>query len=112
MVYKTLALLEGMGGVVEPGFGDDDNRYNGSWPTPHPHLVFVCCRTIIDPWLSLAWDLATEMTRVSAIRSWVSASIPTASAPYVWRLTRSVCQSVERCAEAAEVPPANQQRRG
>jgi Fur family peroxide stress response transcriptional regulator len=67
-VYKTLALLKEMGEVLELGFSDDDNRYDGSRPTPHPHLVCVCCRAILDPDLSLLHDLESEMARVSGYR--------------------------------------------
>ena len=64
-VYKTLALLKEMGEVLELGFSDDDNRYDGNQPTPHPHLICVCCRAIIDPELSLVQDLEAEMARLS-----------------------------------------------
>ena len=64
-VYKTLALLKEMGEVLELGFSDDDNRYDGNQPAPHPHLICVCCRAIMDPELSLLHDLEAEMARVS-----------------------------------------------
>ena len=49
-----------MGEVLELGFSDDDNRYDGSQPKPHPHLICVCCRAIIDPKFSLGHDLDAE----------------------------------------------------
>jgi len=48
-VYKTVTLLKEMGEVLELGFGDDSNRYDGSKPYPHPHLICTKCKRIIDP---------------------------------------------------------------
>ncbi len=48
-VYKTLNLLKESGEVLELGFANDDNRYDGSRPYPHPHLICIRCRKIIDP---------------------------------------------------------------
>jgi Fur family peroxide stress response transcriptional regulator len=47
-VYKTVALLKEMGAVREIGFGEGGNRYDGYDPSPHPHLVCVECRRIVD----------------------------------------------------------------
>jgi len=49
-VYKTITLLKEMGEVLELGFSDDSSRYDGRQPIPHPHLVCVQCKTIVD------WD--------------------------------------------------------
>jgi Fur family peroxide stress response transcriptional regulator len=67
-VYKTLNLLKAMGEVLELGFGDGDNRYDGSKPYPHPHLVCVRCRKIIDPEIQLAENLVDAVTRPSGFR--------------------------------------------
>ena len=48
-VYKTIATLKEMGEVLELGFADDSNRYDGNKPYPHTHLICVKCREIIDP---------------------------------------------------------------
>jgi len=48
-VYKTLTMLKEMGEVLELGFGDDCNRYDGLKPYPHPHLVCIKCKDIVDP---------------------------------------------------------------
>jgi len=48
-VYKTVTLLKEMGEVLELGFSDDSRRYDGSKPYPHPHLVCVRCKEILDP---------------------------------------------------------------
>jgi len=47
-VYKTVALLKELGEAVEIGFGDASNRYDVRMPEPHPHLVCMQCRRIID----------------------------------------------------------------
>jgi Fur family peroxide stress response transcriptional regulator len=48
-VYKTIAMLKEMNEVLELGFADDSNRYDGGKPYPHTHLICVKCRDIIDP---------------------------------------------------------------
>jgi Fur family peroxide stress response transcriptional regulator len=48
-VYKTIATLKAMGEVLELGFSDDSNRYDGNKPYPHAHLICIKCRDIIDP---------------------------------------------------------------
>lgn len=48
-VYKTLALLKALGEVLELGFPDGVNRYNGRKPYPHPHVICLRCQTILDP---------------------------------------------------------------
>ena len=60
-VYKTLNLLKEMGEVVEFGFSDDDNRYDGARPFPHPHLICVQCRKIVDTDTSLASSLVKDV---------------------------------------------------
>jgi len=47
-VYKTVTLLKEMGEVLELGFGDGGNRYDGNRPYPHPHLICTRCNTIED----------------------------------------------------------------
>ena len=46
-VYKTLTLLKEMGQVFEIDL-HDDSRYDGNRPEPHPHLICIKCRAIID----------------------------------------------------------------
>ena len=47
-IYKTLNLLKDLGEVLELGFSDDDNRYDGNKPYPHPHFICVRCGKIMD----------------------------------------------------------------
>lgn len=48
-VYKTIALLKELGQVLELGFGEGVNRYDGSKPYPHAHLICLNCHAIVDP---------------------------------------------------------------
>ncbi len=64
-VYKTLNLLKELSEVLELGFSDDDNRYDGHRPYPHPHLICVRCRKITDPDVGLVRDLAEEIGRTT-----------------------------------------------
>jgi Fur family peroxide stress response transcriptional regulator len=47
-VYKTMTLLKGMDEALELGFGEGGSRYDGNRPDPHPHVICVECRNIID----------------------------------------------------------------
>ena len=64
-VYKTLNLLKELGEVLELGFSNDDNRYDGSRPYPHPHLICLRCRKISDPDVSLVDDLTQEVAELT-----------------------------------------------
>jgi Fur family peroxide stress response transcriptional regulator len=48
-VYKTVTLLKELNEVLELGFPEGSNRYDGNRPFPHPHLICTSCRKIIDP---------------------------------------------------------------
>lgn len=67
-VYKTLALLDDMGEVLELGFSNDDNRYDGNRPYPHPHLICLRCRKIVDAELALDEALDQDLTRRSGFK--------------------------------------------
>ena len=67
-VYKTLNVLKDLGEVTEMGFSDDDNRYDAAKPYPHPHLICVQCRKIIDADAEPASDLARQLAATSGYR--------------------------------------------
>lgn len=67
-VYKTLNLLKEMGEVLELGFRDDDNRYDGSDPSPHPHLICIRCRKIIDLDMPEFGDVDQEIAVTSGFK--------------------------------------------
>lgn len=47
-IYKTVTLLKEMGEVLELGFVDGSNRYDGNRPYSHPHLICTQCGKIRD----------------------------------------------------------------
>jgi len=67
-VYKTLSLLVEMGEVLELGFSDDDRRYDGNKPYPHPHLICIRCRKIVDAEAGVTQSLAQEMAQASGFQ--------------------------------------------
>ena len=66
-VYKTLALLRDMGQVQEIGLRDE-SRYDGSRPTPHPHLICTHCGRIADGDLELEPATIRRLERRSGFR--------------------------------------------
>jgi Fur family transcriptional regulator, peroxide stress response regulator len=62
-VYKTVALLKELKEVLELGFPDGSNHYDGNNPTPHPHAICVKCKKIMDPELNNLDELSEEMSR-------------------------------------------------
>jgi Fur family peroxide stress response transcriptional regulator len=64
-VYKTITMLKEMGEVLELKFCDDCSRYDARNPIPHPHLVCVCCKKIVD----CECDALEDLTRQVVERS-------------------------------------------
>jgi Fur family peroxide stress response transcriptional regulator len=62
-VYKTVALLKELDEVLELGFPDGSNRYDGNRPYPHPHAVCTRCKKIMDPEISSVEELSEEMKK-------------------------------------------------
>ncbi|PIE61011.1 MAG: transcriptional repressor [Desulfobacterales bacterium] len=48
-VYRNIVLIKSLGEVLELGFPDGSNRYDGNKPYPHPHVVCIKCNKIVDP---------------------------------------------------------------
>jgi len=67
-IYKTVTLLKEMGEVLELGFSDDSNRYDGIRPYPHPHLICTKCRNILDPEVPTLSELPQEVARSTGYR--------------------------------------------
>jgi Fur family peroxide stress response transcriptional regulator len=61
-VYKTVSLVKDLGELLELGFSDGSNRYDGNKPYPHPHVICVKCKKIIDPDLASLEDIKEEVT--------------------------------------------------
>jgi len=60
-IYKTVSLLKKMNEVLELGFADGSNRYDGNRPFPHPHVICTRCKKIIDPDLRSLKDMTKEV---------------------------------------------------
>jgi Fur family peroxide stress response transcriptional regulator len=60
-VYRNVMLLKSLGEVLELGFPDGSNRYDGNKPYPHPHVVCVQCKKVIDPKLMSLKDMTAEV---------------------------------------------------
>jgi Fur family peroxide stress response transcriptional regulator len=67
-VYKTVTLLKEMGEVWELGFSDDSNHYDGNKPYPHPHVICVRCRRIVDPEIDHVELLAVKASEASGFQ--------------------------------------------
>ncbi|MEJ2469864.1 MAG: transcriptional repressor [Desulfuromonadales bacterium] len=62
-VYKTVSLLKEIGEILELGFPEGSNRYDGKKPFPHPHLVCTRCHCITDPDLRLLDKMTAEVAK-------------------------------------------------
>jgi Fur family peroxide stress response transcriptional regulator len=60
-VYKTVTLLKELNEVLELGFPEGSNRYDGHNPHPHPHLICTKCKKIIDPDLDSLEGVTQEL---------------------------------------------------
>ena len=60
-VYKTVTLLKELNEVLELGFPEGSNRYDGNKPYPHPHLICTKCKKIVDPDLASLADMTEEL---------------------------------------------------
>ncbi|MFH0961036.1 MAG: transcriptional repressor [Pseudomonadota bacterium] len=67
-IYKTIALLKDLKEVLELGFPDASNRYDGNKPFPHPHVVCIRCGKIVDPELMSLDGLKDEISRKTGFR--------------------------------------------
>jgi Fur family peroxide stress response transcriptional regulator len=60
-VYRNIVLIKSLGEVLELGFPDGSNRYDGNKPYPHPHVVCIKCKKIVDPNLASLDDMKKEV---------------------------------------------------
>lgn len=67
-IYKTVSLLKELHELLELGFPDGSNRYDGNKPFPHPHLICVECKQIIDPLLTSAESVKDEITQKTGFK--------------------------------------------
>jgi Fur family peroxide stress response transcriptional regulator len=64
-VYRNILLMKSLGEVFELGFAGESTRYDGLKPHPHPHIVCVTCKKIIDPDLESLNAMTRELTEES-----------------------------------------------
>ncbi len=67
-VYKTIVAVKEVGEVLELGFTDGSNRYDGQKPYPHPHLICTKCKKICDPDLESLDYMTDELTKESGYK--------------------------------------------
>jgi Fur family peroxide stress response transcriptional regulator len=60
-VYRNIVLIKELGEVLELGFPDGSNRYDGNKPYPHPHVICIKCRKIVDPDLDSLDEMKKEV---------------------------------------------------
>jgi len=60
-VYRNIVLIKSLGEVLELGFPDGSNRYDGHKPYPHPHVICIKCKKIVDPHLDSLDDMKKEV---------------------------------------------------
>jgi Fur family peroxide stress response transcriptional regulator len=67
-VYKTIILLKELDEVLELGFPEGVNRYDGNKPYPHPHVICLKCKKIMDSELGSLQHLAEAAGQQSGFR--------------------------------------------
>lgn len=60
-VYRNIVLIKLLGEVLELGFPDGSNRYDGNKPYPHPHVICIKCKKIVDPDMDSLDELKNEV---------------------------------------------------
>jgi Fur family transcriptional regulator, peroxide stress response regulator len=60
-VYRNIVLIKSLGQVLELGFPDGSNRYDGKKPYPHPHVICIKCKKIVDPDLDSLDEMRKEV---------------------------------------------------
>jgi Fur family peroxide stress response transcriptional regulator len=64
-VYRNILLIKSLGEVLELGFAGESTHYDGRKPHPHPHIVCIKCRKIIDPDLDSLNEMMKEINEES-----------------------------------------------
>jgi Fur family peroxide stress response transcriptional regulator len=62
-VYRNVMVIRSLGEVLELGFPDGSNRYDGNKPYPHPHVICLKCKKIIDLELTGLKDMTKEVSK-------------------------------------------------
>jgi Fur family peroxide stress response transcriptional regulator len=67
-VYKNIVTIKSLGEVLELGFPDGSNRYDGNKPHPHPHVICIKCKKIVDPHLDSLDEMKKEVAMETNFR--------------------------------------------
>jgi Fur family peroxide stress response transcriptional regulator len=67
-VYKTMILLKALDEVLELGFPEGVNRYDGRKPYPHPHIICLKCKKIMDSELGSLQHLSEAASQQTGFR--------------------------------------------
>lgn len=62
-VYRNIVILKSLGEILELGFPDGSNRYDGNRPFPHPHVICVKCGKVVDPVLDSLDEMKKEVAQ-------------------------------------------------
>ncbi|MBM4289833.1 MAG: transcriptional repressor [Deltaproteobacteria bacterium] len=66
-IYKTVALLKELNEVLEIRFSES-SRFDGNKPYPHPHVICLKCKKILDPELAGIEKLTQEASHRTGFR--------------------------------------------
>lgn len=64
-VYRNIVLIKSLGEVLELGFPDGSNRYDGNKTAPHPHVICIKCKKIVDSDLDSLDKMQEEVAEVT-----------------------------------------------
>lgn len=67
-VYRNVSVIKSLGEVLELGFPDGSNRYDGKKPYPHPHIICIKCGKIVDPDLDSLDDMKNEVSKETCFK--------------------------------------------
>jgi Fur family peroxide stress response transcriptional regulator len=67
-VYRNVMLIKSLGEVLELGFPDASNRYDGNRPYPHPHVICTRCKHIRDAELEDLTDMTEDVAKVTGFK--------------------------------------------
>ncbi len=67
-IYRNIVLIKSLGEILELGFPDGSNRYDGNKPYPHPHVICIQCKKIVDPDLDSLDDMKKEVASATKFK--------------------------------------------
>ena len=67
-VYRNIVLIKSVGEVLELGFPDGSNRYDGNKPYSHPHVICIKCKKIVDPDLDSLDEMKKEVAAATQFK--------------------------------------------